>query len=340
MNATGGGDPTAAETESRYDVGVELSPQTSQGLAVQLIGHAQHVLEIGAAGGLVTKALIGNGCSLVAVEPDPEATERLERTGATVVTEPIETVLADPSILGDSGFDAILCGDVLEHLVDPVDVLRRLLNVLKPSGFVVISVPNVAHIDVRLALLNGRFPYTETGLLDRTHLRFFTRESVGTLLDECGLVPIDIERTHADPFCTELGLAPEDFDPDLVRRLRDEPEAETYQFVIKAVRRSADTEVARALDERLQMAYELHDARQRVAHLEPQAKRLIEVQADLDIYIATQEQLLARTSEATRTAAEYEARLRRLAPIEKAIMRPWLLTLGRRVRNGFGRPAS
>ena len=96
----------------------------------------------------------------------------------------------------DPDFDAIVCGDVLEHLVHPAPVLRALGRALAPGGVVVVSVPNVAHLWMRLSLLVGRFDYAERGILDRTHLRFFTERSLRALLTEVGLT---ITRATATP---------------------------------------------------------------------------------------------------------------------------------------------
>ncbi len=85
----------------------------------------------------------------------------------------------------------ILCLDVLEHLIDPPGVLRRLCNLLTrdTAAQVIISLPNVAHLSVSLPLLLGRrFTYQDAGILDRTHLRFFTETSVLELLNDAGLV--------------------------------------------------------------------------------------------------------------------------------------------------------
>jgi len=94
---------------------------------------------------------------------------------------------------GVSGpYDAILALDVLEHLAEPVRVLSALAGLLAPGGRVVVSVPNVAHWTVRFGLLFGRFDYVETGILDRTHLRFFTRE---LLLEACADAGLAVDET-------------------------------------------------------------------------------------------------------------------------------------------------
>lgn len=92
--------------------------------------------------------------------------------------------------LGSETFDVIIFADVLEHLPWPVGVLRRYLQWLAPGGSVIISLPNVGLWSVRLAHLAGKWEYEETGVLDRTHLRFFTRKSAKWLIDQGGLKPI------------------------------------------------------------------------------------------------------------------------------------------------------
>lgn len=262
--------PTAPESSSsasppappsgRYDVGVVLDDTTAQGLAVRLVGHARAVLEVGPAGGVVTGALIANGCTVTCVEPDAASTDALRATGAEVIVDTAEAAFAPEGPLDSRHFDVIVLGDVLEHLVDPVAVLVAARRFLSPQGWFVISVPNVAHIDVRLGLLKGEFRYTETGLLDRTHLRFFTRDSIRETLERAGLDVVQVERTFAPAFCSELGLDPEDFAPELVAELRDEPEAETYQFVLLAAPTSADRLTTAALREHAQLLFDLHTA--------------------------------------------------------------------------------
>jgi SAM-dependent methyltransferase len=85
---------------------------------------------------------------------------------------------------------------VLEHLKDPQRALRDINQQLKPGGIVLVSVPNIAHLWVRLRLLRGKFDYMDRGILDRTHLRFFTRVSLEALLREAGL---DLVKLTATP---------------------------------------------------------------------------------------------------------------------------------------------
>lgn len=87
-------------------------------------------------------------------------------------------------------FDYILIGDCLEHLRDPWQTLKKIGSYLKPTGEVIISLPNVNHISVLRGLLEGKFQYVPAGILDKTHLRFFTKDSIGELLMAADLVGI------------------------------------------------------------------------------------------------------------------------------------------------------
>lgn len=83
-------------------------------------------------------------------------------------------------------FDVVVAGDILEHLPRPEALLEKVRPLLAPGGTVLASLPNVANVTVRAALLAGRFPYAERGILDRTHLRFYTRASARALFAASG----------------------------------------------------------------------------------------------------------------------------------------------------------
>jgi SAM-dependent methyltransferase len=142
------------------------------------------VLDVGCATGYLAAELTGRGCRVTGVEADPAAAERARAHCERVVLGDVENATTRAELAALAPFDTILCGDVLEHLRDPWSALRELGTL---GRAVVLSVPNVAHWTGRRALLRGRFPYSEHGLFDRTHLRFFTRGSARAPAEGAGL---------------------------------------------------------------------------------------------------------------------------------------------------------
>ncbi len=218
-----------------YDLTVDPDAENNtHAFASAMIGHNKRVLEVGCATGYFTKVLAECGCKVVGMELDPEAALVAEEWTERVVVGNVD----DPGVweaVDDESFDVVTFGDVLEHLRDPLAVLRAAVRKLKPSGFIVSSLPNVAHGDVRLSLLHGSFQYGETGLLDRTHMRFFTLQTIRELLHDAGLVVVDTQRVVMPLFHTELGVQREEYPEAVVEEIQADKEFETYQFVMKSV---------------------------------------------------------------------------------------------------------
>lgn len=132
------------------------------------------VLDIGTAGGYLGAALSARGYTVVGIEADAQAASIAAPAYATMYHTDVTT----RPVLAHAPFEVVLLADVLEHLPDPAATLAWVEELLLPGGRVLISVPNVAFISVRLGLLVGRFEYQPRGILDKTHLRFFTRRSL------------------------------------------------------------------------------------------------------------------------------------------------------------------
>jgi methionine biosynthesis protein MetW len=145
------------------------------------------VLDVGCATGYLAPELARSGCTVIGVEPDREAAAAAREQCEAVLQGDIEDAACRAELEALERFDAIVCGDVLEHLRDPWEALGFLASLLAPGGRVVVSVPNIAHWTGRRALLRGRFDYAPHGLFDVTHLRFFTRQSAHALVAAAGL---------------------------------------------------------------------------------------------------------------------------------------------------------
>jgi 2-polyprenyl-3-methyl-5-hydroxy-6-metoxy-1,4-benzoquinol methylase len=203
---------------------------------IQALPPGLRLLDLGAAGGHLGRAVRERCAFLAGVEPDAglpaSAREGYDDWRA-----------ADALSCGDwsAPFDAVVCADVLEHLARPEELLARIRGWLRDGGTLLVSVPNVANVTVRAALLVGRITYNERGILDRTHLRFYTRRNATELLAAAGFTSRAIEATAmphelALPF---LAKAPWRWP---VRALAEEsarvwPTFFGYQFVIEARKR-------------------------------------------------------------------------------------------------------
>lgn len=158
----------------------------------RILGKPRRVLDVGCGRGINGETAKRKGAYVVGVELHPEAVAAARARLDEVIETDIERADAT-SKLTDQKFDLILFADVLEHVSRPTDVLRRFLAHLEEDGRVIVSLPNVAAWTVRAQLLRGRFKYEKSGILDETHLRFFTRETAVSLVEDAGLEVLDVE---------------------------------------------------------------------------------------------------------------------------------------------------
>jgi 2-polyprenyl-3-methyl-5-hydroxy-6-metoxy-1,4-benzoquinol methylase len=193
------------------------------------------VLDVGCSTGNFGEALERlKGCTVVGIdisEPDIAiASTRITRAEVADVTE--------PGALDDLGtFDVIIYADVLEHLVNARSALIASTAALNEGGSILFSIPNMAHLSVRLDLLEGRFGYTEVGILDKTHVHFHDPEAVDSLFADSGLdiveessVLMEYPRSWIDERLAGLGLAANDDFTAMLERSR----ADVFQIVGRA----------------------------------------------------------------------------------------------------------
>jgi 2-polyprenyl-3-methyl-5-hydroxy-6-metoxy-1,4-benzoquinol methylase len=170
-------------------------------------GTPRRVLDLGCAAGAFGAALKERmpGAAVVGVEAGHGASQQAAQRLDRVIRSRIEDLDFEREGLQPGEFDAVVAADILEHLVNPWELLDELRTYLAPNGQVIASIPNVRNLTVSAALLgDGRFDYDERGLLDITHLRFFTRGSINQLFAETGyrveamvgLMPPDMEAVY------------------------------------------------------------------------------------------------------------------------------------------------
>lgn len=161
------------------------------------------VLEVGCAAGMAGHHLRRLGVTeLEGIEPHTPAAAAARASGCyDVVHNCSWDAWVELAGRAADGYDAIIFADVLEHLPDPVPVLRRARALLRqPSGTLVLSLPNIRHLSVLFGLIvRGDWEYQPAGILDRTHLRFFTTKSARRLLTETGYSTVALHRWGALP---------------------------------------------------------------------------------------------------------------------------------------------
>ncbi len=166
----------------RYN-SLSASPHESPALLISMIPEGARVLDIGCGTGSVASMIRGlRRVDIVGIEPNPERAKRAEQDGLTV----INGLYTDDIPKKYGKFDVILFADVIEHFENPIAILEQIKPALSATGNVLASIPNVAHWTVRLRLLAGQFDYQPTGIMDATHLRWFTRKGVRRLFDGAG----------------------------------------------------------------------------------------------------------------------------------------------------------
>jgi SAM-dependent methyltransferase len=147
---------------------------------------ARRILDVGSGTGATSAWLKARypGCHTVALEGNAAVKDELARNVDDALIVDLNGPIPE---IGDP--DLVLCLDVLEHLTQPLEVLKRVTSAMADGGTVIVSLPNVAHASVSLPLLlKGRFEYQDAGILDRTHLRFFDRQSAVELMNQAGFI--------------------------------------------------------------------------------------------------------------------------------------------------------
>ena len=175
-----------SDPSGRDDAGAGAYFHHERGEVLDLVpADATRILEVGCAAGATGAALKRrSACRVVGIEKD-------ELAGAEAAGVLDEVLTGDVELMElpfePGSFDAIVCTDVIEHLVDPAATIRRLVELLVPGGSLVVGVPNIAHLGVIAGLAEGRFDYVDAGILDRTHLSTFTVHRLVSMLAAAGL---------------------------------------------------------------------------------------------------------------------------------------------------------
>lgn len=221
-----------------YDIPIGINKASSIGLILGLVPKGSAVLEFGCSYGYMTKFMKEQlNCNMSVVEIDPEAYREARQYAEDGICCDIEK-LEWAEYFKKCSFDVIIFADVFEHLQNPSKTLKNTKDLLKEDGRLIFSVPNIAHNDVISNLYDNRFPYTSLGLLDDTHIHFFTYHSLRPFADSGGYAIVEEQYAYRPPFSTEQAeFIPKSRREFLGGLLANHACGDVYQFVCQLQKR-------------------------------------------------------------------------------------------------------
>jgi len=218
---------------SKYDCDLNLNDRNSLSVLISRIVPESVILEFGPANGRMTKYLREQlSCKVYAVEIDAGAANDTAQYTEDIIVDSIENYLWLEKY-GDLKFDFIIFADVLEHLYWPEIALKKSKTLLAKNGSILISIPNIAHNAIIINLLKNEFNYHPIGLLDDTHIRFFTKKTFDHLISDCDLYKAYETAIFMNPENTEFFNSYNDLPTDVANYLKALPFGEAYQFVFE-----------------------------------------------------------------------------------------------------------
>lgn len=223
---------------SDYNVPLDLDTKNSASILMDMVENGSSVLEFGAAYGRMTKYLTNEKkCKVDIVEINEEAFQNAMQYADVGFCGDIEKYEWIETFKGKK-YDYIMFADVLEHLYDPQKVLSACHELLKPNGSILISIPNIAHSAILISLFNNDFTYNPEGLLDETHIRFFTYYTIKKLIRTTKLEVVREESTDLLPEHTEF-MQNVNILPDILKSAFMKKDfAGSYQFVFECKKRA------------------------------------------------------------------------------------------------------
>lgn len=231
----------------KYEYSFNPHDDSTAARMCQLVGANKQVLELGCAAGSMSKVLQQHyGCTITGVEYDADAAALAREFCQNVVVGDLN----HPELLASISqrFDVIMFSDVLEHLRNPAACLQQAITLLDDDGYVVISVPNIAHGGVIAALWCDAFNYADTGLLDRTHIHFFTTTTLFALVEDCGLIVDHVDYVDAGAWHHEFAEYWEHIPTELRQALEQHAPAQAFQILVRARRPKQAGEKSITLD--------------------------------------------------------------------------------------------
>jgi SAM-dependent methyltransferase len=214
-------------------------PAQPLGQIAKIIPDEATVLDIGAGNGMLGRVLqrARKSVSIDAIEPNVYAAKLSEPFYRKVFQGYAQE---HSQIINLGNYEYIVLADVIEHVPDPASFLRDILKIIPKSAKLIISIPNVAFGGIRLSLLNGQFNYVNSGLLERTHLRFFTLDSARKLFSSLPIYPEHILSLERSFYRMEFPRSALGASPITIFNLAKRYDARAYQYLFVLAQKPCD----------------------------------------------------------------------------------------------------
>ena len=224
---------------SKYDFDIGDNPTGTHKLILDHVPEYSKVLECGCASGYMTKYMNQKlHCDVDIVEIDKECFKKATQHSRFSYCGDLENDDWNNCLM--DGYDRILFADVLEHLHDPLTVVKKAATLLDSHGHMVISIPNICHNDIIIKMFYNRFDYTPLGLLDSTHIHFWGINNIEKFFDEAGLNIVEIIPVIVPTGMTEQRIV--GVDKRLIDLLKERQMGEVYQYVIVCEKKDKNNE--------------------------------------------------------------------------------------------------
>lgn len=224
------------EAHHTYEYETNLEGGSSPAKLLRMVGKNKRVLEIGAGPGSITKHMTLSGnCEVVALEIDEEAIIKLSPFCEKVFQADLNDLSWPELLKNEKKFDVVVIADVLEHVYDPWTTLKLIPELLNDKGYIVVSLPHAGHSAILASLLSENFEYGNSGLLDKTHIRFFGLKNMQALFNETGLDIDEAQYVIIPPELTELSAHWKALNTETRKTLSSYKHGDVYQVVIKAI---------------------------------------------------------------------------------------------------------
>ncbi|OYZ49669.1 MAG: hypothetical protein B7Y13_03605 [Sulfurovum sp. 24-42-9] len=238
---------------NKYDCDLNLDDRNSLSVLIQQVKPNSTVLEFGPANGRMTKYIKEQlNCKVYAVEIDESAAKDAAPYTERIIIDSIENYSWQKEFEGIK-FDYIVFADVLEHLYYPEKVLSSVKDFLKTDGSILISIPNIAHNAIIINLLKDEFNYSPTGLLDDTHIRFFTKKTFDQLIEKAGLFRAFETAIFKNPENTEFCNSYDELPLEISSYLQESNHGEIYQLIYEV--KKTPCEVVSDFSEQYKIGY-------------------------------------------------------------------------------------